>query len=185
MNTIRPVVILAAAMLVGTAAGCDKTPTAVDDDAVMTAQFSGGAQNRVSLCHRTSSGAYNKITIADAAYDTHMAHGDRTVGADGECITGAASRLEVWVDVDTDQGLDHVVILLYPESGGEFLLGTCAPGELCVHDVPTGSTVTLSSAGSYEYAWSDPTCTGTVTNPIGCMMDEDRSVVVTKGVSGW
>jgi alpha-tubulin suppressor-like RCC1 family protein len=38
------------------------------------------AMAKVDVCHRTTSGSFTKITIADAAYDTHLAHGDGVVG---------------------------------------------------------------------------------------------------------
>jgi hypothetical protein len=35
------------------------------------------------VCHRNRDGGYVKIRIADAAYDTHVAHGDFAVGTGG------------------------------------------------------------------------------------------------------
>ena len=36
-------------------------------------------QSAVEICHATEHGAYQLITIADPAYDTHIAHGDKAV----------------------------------------------------------------------------------------------------------
>ena len=38
------------------------------------------AQNRVDVCHVNGKGEYQKITIADAAFETHIAHGDASIG---------------------------------------------------------------------------------------------------------
>jgi hypothetical protein len=38
------------------------------------------AMAKVDVCHRTTDGSFTKITIADAAYETHVAHGDGVVG---------------------------------------------------------------------------------------------------------
>lgn len=40
----------------------------------------GNAQIRVDVCHVNGKGEYNKITIAQAALETHLAHGDGAVG---------------------------------------------------------------------------------------------------------
>lgn len=40
----------------------------------------GNAQNRVDVCHLNGKGEYNKITVADAAFETHLVHGDGAVG---------------------------------------------------------------------------------------------------------
>ena len=41
------------------------------------------AMNKVEVCHRNKDGSYVRISIADAAYDTHVAHGDIAVGTGG------------------------------------------------------------------------------------------------------
>jgi hypothetical protein len=48
------------------------------------------AASKVDVCHRTSAedNAYVIITIADAAYDTHIGHGDLDVDDDGSCGDG-------------------------------------------------------------------------------------------------
>ena len=38
------------------------------------------AQARVDVCHVNGKGEYQKITVADAAFETHIAHGDGAVG---------------------------------------------------------------------------------------------------------
>ena len=38
------------------------------------------AQNRVDVCHVNGKGEYQKITVADAAFETHIAHGDASIG---------------------------------------------------------------------------------------------------------
>jgi hypothetical protein len=44
-----------------------------------TATFSN-AQTRVDVCHLNGKGEYSKITVADAAFETHIEHGDGAVG---------------------------------------------------------------------------------------------------------
>jgi len=39
-------------------------------------------QNRVDVCHVNGNGEFNKITIAYAAFDTHISHGDGTIGGE-------------------------------------------------------------------------------------------------------
>jgi hypothetical protein len=101
MRTTRPAVILAAAVLVGAAPGCDPTPTALHDEAAGTALFSSSGQAMFSLCHRNSSDGYTKITIGSPAFGKHMAHGDPVVPASGERAFTGTSRLEVAFDLDS------------------------------------------------------------------------------------
>jgi hypothetical protein len=41
------------------------------------------AMSKVEVCHRNKDGSYVRISIADAAYDTHLAHGDLPAGTGG------------------------------------------------------------------------------------------------------
>ena len=67
-------------------AGCDSMTDAehTDDLQPQIGQSEmttlGNAQNRVDVCHVNGKGEYNKITVADAAFETHIAHGDGAVG---------------------------------------------------------------------------------------------------------
>lgn len=40
------------------------------------------AQARVDVCHVNGDGSYSRITVADAAYSTHLDHGDQNPGGD-------------------------------------------------------------------------------------------------------
>jgi hypothetical protein len=177
MRTLHPAMILATALLVLTTAGCDTSPTATDD-LLSTALFSASSQSRIALCHRTGSGDYTKITVADAAYDTHMAHGDRAVGENGDCPAGGMARLEVAFDVDPSGWWPAVGVVLHAPGEQETVLASCEMLTTCTYDVPTGSTIVLLSGSNYLYTWSEATCTGSNI----CVMDGDRSVVASAPV---
>lgn len=178
MRTLHPAMILATAILVLTTPGCDTSPTATDDLA-SAALFSSNAQTRIALCHRTNSGDYTKITVADAAYDTHMAHGDRAVGENGDCPAGGTARLEVAFDLDPSTWWFDVGVVLYAPGEPETVLGSCEVHTTCAYDVPTGSTIVLLSGSTYLYTWSEATCTGSNS----CVMDGDRSVVASEPIN--
>jgi hypothetical protein len=64
------------------------------------------AQIRVDVCHLNGTGEYNKITVADAAFETHLAHGDGEIGGDVPGLDGyifdencEPELIEVVVDV--------------------------------------------------------------------------------------
>lgn len=73
---------------------CDADLTGPEESLVTAGAQSAEARDdshqgarRVKLCHRTGSGAYTKITMADAALGVHIAHGD---GAIGDPVPGMA-----------------------------------------------------------------------------------------------
>jgi hypothetical protein len=69
-------VVLTALLL----AGCDTA--AVDGTAPQAIALADAShsQTRVDVCHVDGQGNYSLITVADAAYDTHIAHGDGGIG---------------------------------------------------------------------------------------------------------
>lgn len=77
--TSRHVHLVLAAVLV---AGCDTATqtTAPDLVALPAPSF---AVTKVAVCHRQAGGDYVRIDIAEAAYDTHIAHGDEPAGTGG------------------------------------------------------------------------------------------------------
>jgi hypothetical protein len=172
-------VFLATALLVFATPGCD-TPTAIGD-APDAALVPGNAQSRIALCHRTNSGGYTEITVADAAYSTHMDHGDRAVGDNGECPTAGTARLQVTVNLNAADWQSYVTVVLYVTGEPEAVLGGCYATETCTYDVPDGSSTLLLSPNFFTYTWSDPSCTITGSSS-SCVMDGDRSVVVTEPI---
>lgn len=61
---------------------CDSGELSAPQDATTLSPIAvSAAMSKIDVCHRTNSGDYTKISIADAAYDTHRAHGDGPVGA--------------------------------------------------------------------------------------------------------
>ena len=76
------------ALLGGLAAGlavlvaCEAAGPAAPADDVDRLSVAGAslATTKVDVCHRDLSGDYTLITIADAAYDTHVDHGDASPG---------------------------------------------------------------------------------------------------------
>lgn len=45
----------------------------------------GAGPNKVSICHRTGNGSFHLISVAPAAVDAHLAHGDDFLGSDAHC----------------------------------------------------------------------------------------------------
>ena len=67
-------------------AGCEAGPAAPADGADrLSAAAPSLAMTKVDVCHRDLSGDYTLISIADAAYDTHVDHGD---ASPGEAVPG-------------------------------------------------------------------------------------------------
>jgi hypothetical protein len=120
------------------AAGCEHPPTT--PDALVQAPASGSlSMQKHTLCHLDGTGEYVQITIADAAYDTHMAHGDLPVGANGECGV-LMSRLVLHV---SDVG---------PHPWGIWIASTeevCEKGETCTYDFEPGTSVHLDDGGDF------------------------------------
>lgn len=163
------------AALVLSASACENVPTAPDDHVPAMAVTSNSSQPRVPLCHRTTTGEYVRITVADAAYDTHMAHGDREVGPNGDCQVAETSRLDVenwgWSNLDPDSDIVRVTVLTF---GGapETQLEDCG-SFVCSYDIPTGATVSLSGIPeSVSIQWDDPSCSTT------CVVSQDMKVLV-------
>jgi hypothetical protein len=173
MRPLHILPILAIVSLGVSVSACENLP-AEPNDATHVAAFSGNRQSHVTLCHRQSSGGYLTITVADAAYHTHMAHGDREAGPYFECPTVHLSRLELLVQSPSTPW--YGVTVTQHAFGDEPLqeLGVCfdeggfGP---CVYDVPTGATVTLSSAVNFTYTWDDGIMGATR------VIDADRSVL--------
>jgi hypothetical protein len=61
--------------------GCDSADETTAPS--LSAGEASFAQTKTEVCHRNQDGGYVKIRIADAAYDTHVAHGDLAVGTGG------------------------------------------------------------------------------------------------------
>lgn len=180
MRTLNPAALVAAAMLILATPGCNDSPTASDHDDVAAA-IASSSQLRIPLCHRTSSGDFTQITIADAAYTTHMEHGDLAVGAYGDCPTSVTSRLTVTVDLDAAAWHSYVTVALYVMGEPYAVLDDCFATETCTYDVPTGSSAVLASPYQRTYTWSDPSCSITEWTS-SCVMTGDGSVVVGEGV---
>lgn len=69
--------IALAALLV---AGCDQAPEVAGPALLPTAEALMARMARVDVCHQNVDGEYVKISVAEAAYETHVAHGDGSVG---------------------------------------------------------------------------------------------------------
>jgi hypothetical protein len=69
--------IALAALLV---AGCEGAPGVAGPALLATAEAPMARMARVDVCHRNVDGQYVKISVAEAAYETHAAHGDASVG---------------------------------------------------------------------------------------------------------
>lgn len=148
-SSMRAILTCAAAAFAVSASACDSVPTAPEEHVPVMAAMSNGSQPRVALCHRTTTGDYVKITVADAAYDTHMAHGDRNVGLYGECQIFETSRLTVhnggWLNGPDG---DRVLVTVLAFGGApDTQLPDCSGS--CSYDVPTGATVSLSGVPEF------------------------------------
>jgi alpha-tubulin suppressor-like RCC1 family protein len=62
------------------------------DDPTSPLEAPGGplmaAMSKTDVCHRTTDGDFTKISVADAAYDIHIAHGDGGIGDPVPGMTG-------------------------------------------------------------------------------------------------
>jgi hypothetical protein len=74
--------VAGAAMSVILLAGCDSASVSGPsfESAVILDGFH--AQTRVDVCHVDGKGEYSKITVSEASYDSHVAHGDGAIGSD-------------------------------------------------------------------------------------------------------
>jgi hypothetical protein len=166
MHAFRITVGMSVAALAMATSACGDLPTTAAADAsdpVSAVAVSFNSQSRVPVCHRAANGEYIKITVADAAYATHMAHGDIAVGPAGGC--GATSRLTLTVSGGWSGSF--VTVTIAPETR----LDDCLEGETCYYDVPTGATVELASNYWYDFSWSSGGC-----YMDSCVMHSDISV---------
>lgn len=172
MRGLNITVVAAIAGLAVAASACEDMPTQPDNQMGALAVGASSAQDRVTLCHRSKDGDYVKITVADAAYDTHMMHGDRDAGLNDACPGIGNSLLEVQMPSFSSFG--PVTVALATAIGEPITsLVECFPGQTCAYYVPTGSTVTLGDIFYYWFDWApDNFCTYT------CQMDVDRVVTV-------
>lgn len=166
MRKLNITLCLAVAAFAASASACENAPTQPDADVAVVASTTSNVQSRVTLCHRNSN-EYVAITVADAAYDTHMAHGDRDADLNGECPDVLLSRLELTVTgSDLYPDLTVTVTLLPFNGEPESTIGSCdaggggelddglGDGGVCSYEVPTGATVVLEPA-LLSYLWDD------------------------------
>lgn len=68
-----------------TITGCDVGTETTAPERLVPGEvsFSSELTKKPEICHRNKDGSYVKISISDAAYDTHVAHGDIAVGTGG------------------------------------------------------------------------------------------------------
>jgi hypothetical protein len=97
--------------------GCNTIgDTAPDLVAPTTPSF---AVTKVPVCHRQGTGEYVRISIAEAAYNRHIAHGDEPAGTGGldtncqpqpcPCFSAAsvAGEVATWADMIFEDGPYH------------------------------------------------------------------------------
>lgn len=177
--------LLAIAAFVLSLSACENVPTQSDPDFAVASSTTSNVQSRVTLCHRNSN-EYVAITVADAAYDTHMAHGDRDADLNGECPDVLLSRLELTVTGSVVHPSLTVTVTLLPfngepestigscdAGGGELFDGGLGDGGVCSYEVPTGATVVLEPA-LLSYLWADGATSSSR------VIDQDRSVSATR-----
>jgi len=157
-------------------AGCDSaTLDGAPADASMLAGGSD-AQARVDVCHVNGQGDYIKITIAEAAYATHVAHGDANVGDEvpdqsGFVFDGDCQPVEQGFSfaVGSDGGVfstaGGTVTLDIPEGAvvGDIELTVLQKSD----NVGTGSTVpgTVFEFGPSPYSFNQPVTLTIVYDP--------------------
>jgi hypothetical protein len=127
---------LALSVAVLSLAACDAgDPTSVLDAPI--ALSAGMAKSDV--CHRSSQGDFKKISIADAAYDTHIAHGD---GGIGDPVPGMAG----YTFDDACQPAELATIACSWDNGGFVTHPGAGAG---------GADVSMASPGSYNAGGSN------------------------------
>jgi hypothetical protein len=143
MHIRQAVLPLCAAALIATVMGCDAGPTGVDAGATVRRAHFALAQSRTELCHVNNDGLYTKITVADAAYDKHIAHGDSRVVYTGECaIEGSTSLTVVFAGGPL---LFSLAVVEGGPDGTDVPLSPCTAPTGCVYVVPRGSTIALQA----------------------------------------
>jgi hypothetical protein len=149
MHAFRITIGMSVAALAMATSACSDLPTAAAaGSADPTTAVSFSSQSRISLCHLAANGEYIEITVADAAYATHMAHGDIAVGPAGGCA--ATSRLTLIVSGGGPGGFVSVTLAEFGTAPAT-PLDDCPDGETCFYDVPTGASVYLQSADWFYY----------------------------------
>lgn len=85
MKNIFALICLIALFIIGCSDGSTLT-SALDDEAPAVSLAANGGQNKTEVCHLDEdSNAFKLITIADPAFDAHLAHGD---GVPGGAVPG-------------------------------------------------------------------------------------------------
>lgn len=175
MRGLNITFVAAIAGLAVAASACEDMPTQPDNQMGALEVATSNGQDRVTLCHRSNDGGYVKITVADAAYDTHMMHGDRDAGLDDACPEVWMSLLEVEVGEYPPNPRIGVSVMLHAFGGEpETFLPLCGVGTTCMYDVPVGSTVTLSPE-DLAFFWDGETEPSSGTR----IMDIHRTVFVS------
>lgn len=167
MRKLNITLCLAVAAFAVSASACENLPTQSDADVAVVSSTTSNVQSRVTLCHRSNNGEYTEITIADAAYDTHVGHGDRQTNVQGGCPTSETARLELTVD----ENEDSFGVSVHVGPSLEYL-GLCQVDSTCAYDVPFGSNVRLYGPADM-FSWEGGTCES---SPCDIVMDTDRDV---------
>lgn len=83
-RTLSPRLVMVG-LLAAFTAGCDRAPEVTGPRTLSATDDLMSQMAKIDVCHRNANGQYGKISIADAAYDSHIAHGD---GGVGEAVPG-------------------------------------------------------------------------------------------------
>lgn len=174
MRGLNITFVAAIAGLPVAASACEDMPTQPEHQMGALAVGTSNGQDRVTLCHRSNDGGYVKITVADAAYDTHMMHGDRDAGLNDACPEIWVSRLDVKVGRYSNPRAFLITIKLHAfNDEPDTFLAPCFIDSTCEYEVPLGSTVTVSPE-SLGLFWDGETAPSSGTR----VMDVDRTVVI-------
>lgn len=116
------------------------------------------AMTKVEVCHRNPDGSYVRISIADAAYDTHIAHGDIAVGTGG---LGADCQPSPTCPCYSADDIDPALVQAWLGSVNE-LSGTWNVWLIDAHGSPLGFATTgelidgLTSPPTFGYTCGEP-----------------------------
>jgi hypothetical protein len=118
LSTLIPVVLLLAV-------GCSDHTLTSESAHEWNPSFSQ-APGRVTVCHVNHEGTYSRMTVAEAAYASHVAHGDQSPGAqvpgypghwfDDECRAVLLPSVPVGPGGGTVEAADGVVEFMFPEN---------------------------------------------------------------------
>jgi hypothetical protein len=86
-------------------AGCDAVDPAAPGASHTAGVLSANRTHRVNVCHRRDGQGYILISVADAAYNTHIAHGDAGPGEEVPGTDGTYRFDDSCVPVAIPQGL--------------------------------------------------------------------------------